>query len=1204
MQDDARVDELVKELLDSGRTPEEVCRTCPELLEPVRAGWQQVRALQAEVDAIFPESAPVDLANQDGIEPRQQSRPDLPSICGYDVQDVLGRGGMGVVYKAWHLRLRRPVAVKMLLAGAYAQPHELKRFLREAETIAGLSHPNIVQVHEAGDVDGRPYFTMELVEGGSLFEKIAGIPQSAREAAALVASVAEAVHVAHQRGIVHRDLKPGNILLTADGTPKLTDFGVARHLAGTAGLTQTGVPLGTPSYMAPEQAEGKSRHVGPAADTYALGAILYELLTGRAPFRAETATETLRQVVSQDPVPPSRLNGKVPRDLETICLKCLQKEPGKRYTTAAELAADLGRFLRHEPIRARPTGRVEHFLRWVRRRPAAAGLLAVSLLLVLVGGVGTGLLYHQWAAAQDRQAQTDREVRWVLEQTRGPLEEAWQTQDLAKLTEVLAEGNRAMDIARSGEASAAVRQEAEAFREDTGERLGRAKKNRALLEAVQDVSASQENRPASQDEAGRLMVLNRPSVDEQYAAAFRRWGLDMDGTAEAEVAERLRAEPDMVVHELIAALDGWMMERRRGRPVAEWRRMFRIADRLDRSDRRRRLRALLVGGLPPRAEWVAGLVGMGSPWSALWEQARGNTWRPLLEVRQEIDPRKEPALTVVLLAQACAAVGDTATAEQVLRQAATAQPGQVVLLDALGKLLERQGPSRLEEAIGYYRTARGQRHHLGISLSKALVSAGRAAQAEEVMQELVLLEPDNAAFYLQLGIAAYYQKNYGEAQTSFRKAIDLKPDFANAYSNLGGVLSEQRKHREAEAACRKAIDLKPDYVEAYLNLGNALIRQQKHREAEAAYRKAIDLKPDFADAHCNLSSALMGQQRHEEAEAACRKAIDLKPDFPFAYSNLGAALSAKGKHREAEAAFQKAIALDPSSADAYYNLGSVRMIQDKLDEAKAAYHKAIDLKPDNPLAYTNLGGALLRQGKLGTAEAALRKAIDLDPGIYEAYRNLGIALMQQAQFVEAVAWLKKASELLPATNPARASARQLYQQCVRYVTLDARLPAILQGTEKPANAAEQVEFARLCQLKKLHAAAAVFYAAAFAAEPKLAEDVPAGVRYDAACAAVQAGCAPGMDAEQPDGKERARLRRQALDWLREDLAWWTKKVENATVQARISARKRLQHSQSDPDLAGVRDRDGLARLPNEEREQWERLWSDMDALLRRVSAPE
>src|SRR5262249_7144204 len=206
MPDDPRVGGLHVELLDSGGTPEEACRTCPELLPQVRAGWQRLRALRAEVGALFPQT-PV----SDGATPRPLPTADLPRIRGYEVREVLGRGGMGVVYKAWHRRLHRSVAVKMLLAGAYAQPQELERFLREAETVAGLHHANIVQVHEAGDVDGRPYFTMEFVEGGSLAQKVAGTPQPACRAAALVAGVADAVNAAHLRGIVHRDLKPSNI---------------------------------------------------------------------------------------------------------------------------------------------------------------------------------------------------------------------------------------------------------------------------------------------------------------------------------------------------------------------------------------------------------------------------------------------------------------------------------------------------------------------------------------------------------------------------------------------------------------------------------------------------------------------------------------------------------------------------------------------------------------------------------------------------------------------------------------------------------------------------------------------------------------------------------------------------------------------------------------------------------------------------------
>src|SRR5262245_26589166 len=478
MPDNPRVEQLLEELLDSGCTPEEACRTCPELLPEVRAGWQRLRALRAEIGALFPESPASDAAT-----PPPLPTADLPRIRGYEVQEVLGRGGMGVVYKAWHLRLNRAVALKMLLAGPYARPEELERFLREAEAVAGLRHANVVQVYDVGDLDGRPYFTMEYVEGGSLAQKLAGRPQPADEAAALVATLAEAIEAAHQSGIVHRDLKPANILLTADGTPKITDFGLARRLEGGGGLTLTGVPVGTPSYMAPEQGRGNRDAIGPAADVYALGAILYELLTGRPPFRAETAAATLQQVLAEDPVPPARLNPRVPRDLETICLKCLHKEPARRYASAAALAEDLQRYGRGEPIAARPAGRPERLARWVRRHPAAAGLLATLAVLVAATGTGAVLLYQQQLAARALQAQTDQKFRAVLERERDLLEDGWRAHDLAKLTEARDGAIRATDIARSGGASAAVQQEALAFREDATVRLERARKNRALMEA-------------------------------------------------------------------------------------------------------------------------------------------------------------------------------------------------------------------------------------------------------------------------------------------------------------------------------------------------------------------------------------------------------------------------------------------------------------------------------------------------------------------------------------------------------------------------------------------------------------------------------------------------------------------------------------------------------------------------------------------------
>ncbi len=257
--------------------------------------------------------------------------PRAEAVPGHEVLDVLGRGGMGVVYKARHLRLNRHVAVKMILAGGHAGPDELARFRTEAEAIARLQHPNIVQVFEVGEHEGRPFFSLEFCGGGSLAKKLAGTPLPPAESAALVQTLAEAMQAAHSRGVIHRDLKPANVLLAEDGTPKITDFGLAKKL-DEAGQTVSGAVMGTPSYMAPEQAGQKE--VGSLADVYALGAVLYECLTGRPPFKAATSVDTILQVISDEPEPPRRLNPAVPRDLETICLKCLQKEPAWRYASA------------------------------------------------------------------------------------------------------------------------------------------------------------------------------------------------------------------------------------------------------------------------------------------------------------------------------------------------------------------------------------------------------------------------------------------------------------------------------------------------------------------------------------------------------------------------------------------------------------------------------------------------------------------------------------------------------------------------------------------------------------------------------------------------------------------------------------------------------------------------------------------------------
>lgn len=318
---------------------------------------------------------------------------DTDAVPGYELLGELGRGGMGVVYQARDQKLKRTVALKMILSGAHASDEDMERFQMEAEAVARLQHPNIVQIFEVGEHQGNPYISLEYQQGGGLDQKIAGKPQNIEESAKLIETLSRAMEVAHQQGIIHRDLKPANILLSSEGEPKITDFGLAKRMDDDSNQTKTGAVMGTPSYMPPEQASSSIETLGPAADTYALGAILYHLLTGRPPFQSETQLDTLMQVISDEPVPPSRLNSNVPADLETICLKCLQKDIKRRYTTAAALAEDLRRFQTGEPIAARPVSALERGWKWARRRPAVAGMIGVSAL-ALISLIAGGLWYN------------------------------------------------------------------------------------------------------------------------------------------------------------------------------------------------------------------------------------------------------------------------------------------------------------------------------------------------------------------------------------------------------------------------------------------------------------------------------------------------------------------------------------------------------------------------------------------------------------------------------------------------------------------------------------------------------------------------------------------------------------------------------------------------------------------------------------------
>jgi serine/threonine-protein kinase len=1087
-----------------------------------------------------------------------------PEVPGYEIVGELGRGGMGVVYQARHLQLNRRVALKMILAGAHAGEQDLARFRDETQAVAGMQHPNIVQIFEVGEQDGRPFCALELVPGGSLAQHLDGTPWPARPAAELVETLARAMHHAHEQGIVHRDLKPGNILLASGGreppgdaappggsrppladlTPKITDFGLAKRL-GEKGQTVSGAIVGTPSYMAPEQAAAKGQEIGPAADVYALGAILYELLTGRPPFRAETPLDTVLQVLSEEPVPPRRLNAKVPRDLETICLKCLQKAAPRRYGSALELAEDLGRFLHDEPIRARPVGRVEHLVKWARRRPAVAALWGLSLTVALVGG-GVWLWLAQERAEQ--QAEAARQEAVLRQGVAAALDKAADLQQRARWDEADAVLEQAQErLGKSGPA-------------DLRERVGQVRADLRLVRRL---------------DAARLLAativgnrLDSTGAEREYAAAFREGRLELPGDEVGVVAARLRASA--VKAQLVAALDAWASVTRN----------------------------------PQRRAWLLAVARQADPdaWRDRFRDPRVWEDRVALEqlARQARVQQLSPQLLKTLAVVLREAGGD---AVPVLTAAQARSPQDFWLNFELGSAL--QWRKRAGEAVGYYRAALALRPNASAvytNLGLALHDKGQLDQAIACFQKAVVLDPKAAKAQYNLGAVLHDKGEVDQAIACFQKAVALDPKDATAHYNLGNALKAKGELDGAIACFQKALAIEPKDAQAQNNLGVALYTKGEVEQAIACFEKALALDPKHAHAHTNLGNALADKGQLDRAIACFQKALAIDPKHAKAYISLGAILcDVKHDYEEAIACFRKALALDSKNVKAHYNLGLTLQKKGELDRAIAWYEKALAIDPKLAQVQTGLGLALMGKGQLDRAIACYEKALTIDPKDATATSALGEALLRQGRFRQARDSLRRCLQLLPPRHFLRSHASRQLAQSERWLALEARLPSILKGEIQPASASERFEYAVLCRYKQLYAAGARFAADAFVAEPQLAADLRNNHRYSAAGFAAMAAAGQGQD-KHLDARERSRWRRQALAWLRADLDLWTKVWQTGQPQARAHAavQQWLQYWQRDPALAGVRDAAWLVNLPADELRACRQLWADVAALLARA----
>jgi serine/threonine-protein kinase len=778
MSDSLQVVELLEEALASGRSAEEVCADWPELLGEVRKRLSRIDHVRDELDSIFPESLP--------SEPRPGASPDSdegkPDIPGYLVESVIGRGGMGVVFKARHLKLNRPVAIKMMLAGVYAGRKQLARFLREAEALAGLRHPNIVQVYDVGDLNGLPYFTMEYVEGGSLAHQLVGTPQPARQAVALLRTLCEATHAAHQGGILHRDLKPANVLLTADGSPKISDFGLARRMDSEQGLTWSGIPVGTPSYMAPEQADGRAQAMGPAVDVYALGAILYELLTGRPPFRAETTAATMLQVVHQEPVPPSRLNANVPRDLETICLTCLHKEPQRRYSSGAALAGDLERFERGEPILARPAGLAERVGKWVRRNRTESVTLGVTLAL-LVALLGGSL----WYVAQQGRRRDAIEA------------------DLKKVAEEQDNANWSDARTALGRAEARL---SGAGLSDLHVRLEQAQRDLGLVKKLDDIRLKRLTH-------GELSFY-KTQANRDYADTFQKAGLGTMSDSAPSVAAKINASA--VRGALVGAVHDWAVcaadKRQR-----EW--LLTVSRHTTSDEDGWQDRVLdsalwddpvalleLTRSMPEHVP-VSLLLALGERLKATGGDA------PAFLKRVQKD---HPADFWVNLILGNALVYQQAPGEAsgYYRAVLASRPKEAVGYCAVGDTLRMQ--NSLAESAEYYQKsiqidsnfARGH-SNLGLTLQ----AQGRLDEAISRYEHAVQLDPNYAWAHQNLGGALSVKGRLDEAYDHCAQALQLEPKNFVIQMSLNQVLLRQGRRREAQANWRTALESNPSETEAW-----------------------------------------------------------------------------------------------------------------------------------------------------------------------------------------------------------------------------------------------------------------------------------------------------------------------------------------------------------------------------------------------------
>ncbi len=996
-----------------------------------------------------------DYPSRDGepanVKGRGQRWPAIPS---YDVLGVIREGGMSVVYKARQRGLNRLVALKMIREKQWSRPDHLARIQIEAEAVARLRHPNIVQIHEIGEVDGLPFLSLEFLEGGTLEDRLAGDPQPGRAAALLIATLARAVQAAHNAGIIHRDLKPSNVLFTNDGTPRITDFGLAKRLESNSRQTESGQIMGTPCYMAPEQAMGRTKDVGPAADVYALGAILYEMLTGRPPFKGDSPIETMRQVIEDDVVPPTRLMPRVDRDLETICLHCLNKEQGKRYRSASALAEDLDCYLAGSAISARRTPLWERGVKLARRRPVAA-LLCGFGLVVAAGSLGGWVRYSAFREERNRQAVARRTtirsdaVGSLLEAQHLLTKQRWSDAEPI-LTEILGK----------------IREESglDDLRKRVGELLTQCRQGRAIEKDRNEGEVLLETFRVRRNEAmfhethftGLALPSDKEAVRLATRAAlevFARRGSENSwelGPLPGSLNGREREEIKESCYELLLILADVVEQPDLGLGLLDQAAALRPPTRVYHE---RRADQLARRGDTAGAKAERDKAAVLQPSSAIdyflsgQEAYKRRDWKVALSRFGEALQIQPDHFWAHCLSAICdLQLSFPIQAKAELNACLQTEPRFAWLYELRGfasyqvAALESQAADKLP--------ARGS-----MLRSEAQVQF-KAAEADfGTALELLKMTPNDELQYALLvnrGLLWLERKEWDKAVADLERAIRLNGAQWQAHEMLAQVYDRAGKPEEAIVQFTEAIKLQPKMAALYRARAGVQLRRMNQSAADRDHaigdlETAIKLEaPGSAllpGDHTNRASLLHRQGREAEALSACAAAIEVNPGYLDAHLLRIDVLRKLKRHSEVIRSCDALLSQGKPSAALYELRALAKQELKDYDGAIEDNTMAHAMRPRSATLLARRGGLFLISDAPRLALRDFEEAINLDPSSSssaEAYLGRGLARASLGLHREAAADASRVMRMGTPTDERLYSTARIFAKASSAAAADVK----------------------------------------------------------------------------------------------------------------------------------------------------------------------